>query len=223
VGGAAAAALTSSLMLERDVARLAERHLAPHFPDLRVVRDLLVRYDGPILRGFCLDRSQLDPAGFDVVVFAQPLIVPAEEISLGVAVDLAHCVFDPDREDELMGAVATAAVVRGSRFVAEFSDALSFAESVTTERFRDVDGRRVREARAYCRAYAGDLDAARAEIAALRPELEAASATSWVRDIAVRVHAFERALDVSPAEVRRLLDGWAERTRSALALPVLSS
>ena len=207
-------------MKKREISRLVSSYLAPAFPDLVPIGDLLVRYDvDHILRGLCFDASDVDARGFTVYVFAQALFVPYDAVNLGVADDIASSYFAPADEAVVMERVVAAARERAVPFLREIVDASTFADAASPERFPLLDTVLAQEARFYCRAYAGDMAGARREHAGLRAKLARDPDAEFVAQLSARADQLVSALDKSHDAARDALDAWAAETRSALRLP----
>lgn len=205
----------------RRLERLVERHIAPAFPELKLSRDLLVRFDGdPIVRGFVFDRSQMHGSIVRLDVFAQPLFVPAEGIFLSVATTLGEFVFDEDDATDaaVMTEMLALAETDGRSFLSSVSDCASLAQVVLEMPPDRMDDRLGAEIRAYCLLWTGRIGDAARELDELAENLRDFE-VDWEFDALNRVKEVRQALRRSEAEARELLSAWAQGTTRALGLP----
>ena len=203
----------------RGVQRLISRYVAPSFPELQLSRDLLVRWDGdPIVRGFVFDRSQMNNDIVRLDAFAQPLFVPVEYVSLGVAKTLGDFLFD-DRanEPEVTAQMLARAEREGRLFLETVSDCASLADTVLKMPGDRIDPRLGGEIRAYCLLWTGRTDAAIAQLDDLIEQLRDFQ-VEYELELLDRVKRVRQALERSEDEARELLRSWSAQTAKALGL-----
>lgn len=207
-------------MSRRRVERLVERHIAPSFPELTLVRDLLVRWDGdPILRGFAFHRSRMHASMVRMEVFAQPLFVPADVVGRAVAQELGQFLFDDvASEIELLEAMRALAEHEGRAFLRRVSDCAALAQTVPAMPPDRMDDRLGDEIRAYCMVWLGRTAEARAVLDVLIHELRAFEVESELALLG-RVRHVRQTLARSDHAARELLRTWADGTARALGLP----
>ena len=207
-------------MRRRRVERLVKRHIAPSFPELTLVRDLLVRWDGdPILRGFVFDRSRMHASLVRMEVFAQPLFVPADVVALSVAQELGQFLFDEvASEIELLEGMRALAEHEGRAFLQRVSDCAVLAQTVPAMPQDRMDDRLGDEIRAYCMVWLGRTAEARAVLDVLIHELREFE-VEYEFELLSRVRHVSQTLERSDHEARELLRTWADGTARALGLP----
>ena len=207
-------------MNRRRVERLVKRHIAPSFPELTLVRDLLVRWDGdPIVRGFVFRRSRAHSSPVRMEVFAQPLLVPADVIGLSVAQELGQFLFDDvASEIELLEGMRALAEHEGRTFLGRVSDCGALAQTVPAMPPDRMDGRLGDESRAYCMVWLGRTAEARDVLDVLIHELRAFE-VEYEFELLSRVRHVKQTLERSEHEARDLLSAWADGTSRALGLP----
>jgi hypothetical protein len=203
----------------REVQRLISLYVRPRFPELRLVDDLVVRWDGdPILRGFAVERLQMNPDMVRLHAFAQPLFVPADVVYLSVGTPLGDYVFDDGNEGEVMAQLLERAEREGRAILDRVSDCSSLAENVkdiTEGRLdRDLSG----EIRAYCLLWSGRPEEAADELDDVIERLREFEVESELGTL-TQVTQVREALERSEEEARALLQAWAEQTAQALRLP----
>jgi hypothetical protein len=203
----------------RRVERLVERHIAPSFPELTLVRDLLVRWDGdPIVRGFAFGRSRMHPSMVRMEVFAQPLFVPADVVGRSVAQELGQFLFDEvASEIELLEGMRALAEHEGRAFLRRVSDCAALAQTVPAMAPERIDDRLGDEIRAYCMVWLGRTAEARAVLDVLIHELRAFEAESEF-ELLGRVRHVKQALERSDHAARELLRTWADGTARTLGM-----
>lgn len=207
-------------MRRRRVEHLVKRHIAPSFPELTLVRDLLVRWDGdPILRGFAFARSRAHASMVRLEVFAQPLFVPADVVGLAVAQELGQFLFDEvASEIELLEGMRALAEHDGRAFLQRVSDCAALAQTVPALPSDRLDGRLGDEIRAYCMVWLGRTAEAKAVLEVLIQELRAFEVESEF-ELLSRVRHVKQTLERSNHAARELLRTWADGTARALGLP----
>ena len=206
-------------MRRRRIESLVKRHIAPSFPELTLVRDLLVRWDGdPIVRGFAFGRSRTHLSMVRMEVFAQPLFVPADVVGLSVAQELGQFLFDEiASEVELLEAMRVLAEHEGRAFLRQVSDCASLAQAVPTMPPDRMDDRLGDEIRAYCMIWLGRTAEAQAVLDVLVHELRAFE-VEYEFELLSRVRHVKQTLERSDDEARDLLKTWAAGTARALRL-----
>lgn len=207
-------------MKRRRVERLVKRHIAPSFPELTLVRDLLVRWDGdPIVRGFAFDRSRMHASLVRMEVFAQPLFVPADVVALSVAQELGQFLFDEvASEVELLEGMRALAEHEGRAFLRRVSDCAALAQTVRAMPPDRMDDRLGDEIRAYCMVWLGRTAEAHAVLEVLIHELRAFE-VEYEFELLSRVRHVKQTLERSDREAHELLRTWADGTARALGLP----
>ncbi len=206
-------------MTRKQLQRLVDRHLAPAFPELTFRADGLYRWDGdPVLRGFAFDRSSSNRDGVRVHVLAQPLLIPDDVVTLGLA-ELLDDVFLRDGDEaELMAGVRAKAEGAGRAFLRRTSTCEALAASILQLRREDGMGEGLaHEWRGACLAWIGEDAGAEAALARAAQE-NAAGTTAWEAEALERVRELQAALATSPAATLELLAGRARATRAALGL-----
>lgn len=206
-------------MRRRRIESLVKRHIVPSFPELTLVRDLLVRWDGdPIVRGFAFARSRAHPSMVRMEVFAQPLFVPADAIGLSVAQELGQFLFDEvASEIELLEGMRALAEHEGRAFLRRVSDCAALVQTVPAMPPDRMDDRLGDEIRAYCMVWLGRTAEAQAVLDVLIHELRAFEAESEF-ELLSRVRHVKQTLERSEREARDLLGKWATGTARALGL-----
>ena len=206
-------------MRRRRVESLVKRHIAPSFPELTLVRDLLVRWDGdPIVRGFAFARSQMHASLVRMEVFAQPLFVPADAVGLSVAQELGQFLFDDvASEIELLEGMRALAEHEGRAFLQRVSDCAALAQTVPAMPPERMDDRLGDEIRAYCMIWLGRTAEAQAVLEVLIHELRAFE-VEYEFELLSRVRHVKQTLERSDHEARELLKTWAGGTARALRL-----
>lgn len=206
-------------MRRRRIESLVKRHIAPSFPELTLVRDLLVRWDGdPIVRGFVFDRSRRNASMVRMEVFAQPLFVPAEGVGLSVAQELGEFLFDEvASEVELLEGMRALAEHEGRAFLQRVSDCAALAQTVPAMPPDRMDDRLGDEIRAYCMVWLGRTAEARDVLDVLIHELRAFE-VEYEFELLSRVRHVKQTLERSDDEARELLSTWAGGTVRALGL-----
>ena len=207
-------------MRRRRIESLVKRHIAPSFPELTLVRDLLVRWDGdPIVRGFAFARSRKHASMVRMEVFAQPLFVPADVVGLSVAQELGQFLFDDvASEIELLEGMRALAEHEGRAFLRRVSDCAALAQTVPAMPPGRMDGRLGDEIRAYCMVWLGRTAEARDILDVLIHELRAFE-VEYEFELLSRVRHVKQTLERSDHEARELLRTWADGTARALGLP----
>lgn len=204
----------------REVRRLISRYVAPSFPELQIVEDMLVRWDGePILRGFVFERSQMNKDMVRLHAFAQPLFVPSEFVYLSVGEPLGDFLLDEDSDEgEVMAEILERAERDGRGILERVSDCSSLADNVmeiTSGRMgRDLSG----EIRAYCLVWIGRTDEAVAQLDEVIEQLRRFE-LEYELETLTQVTQVRQALERSEDEARALLEEWATKTAQALKLP----
>jgi hypothetical protein len=135
-------------MTKRQVQRAIERHVAPRFPSLRPVGDLLVSRSGPILRGFAFERSMMDKTTFRLRAFGQLLSVPSNTVMFGLSQELGNFRIDGDA-DAALAAAAEKADAQGREFLLQVEDCAAILNSLESIRSATVDHRLVGEIRVH--------------------------------------------------------------------------
>ena len=206
-------------MRRRRIESLVKRHIAPSFPELTLVRDLLVRWDGdPIVRGFVFRRSGAHTSMVRMEVFAQPLFVPADVIGLSVAQELGQFLFDEvASEIELLEGMRALAEHEGRAFLRRVSDCAALAQTVRAMPSDRMDDRLGDEIRAYCMIWLGRTAEAQAVLEVLIHELRAFE-VEYEFELLSRVRHVKQTLERSDREARDLLRTWAGGTARALGL-----
>ena len=203
-------------MKRRAVEHLIRDHIAPNFPHLRQVGDLLVRWEPDlILRGFVFERSFVDATALRVAAFVQPLFVPTDSIVLDMSERLASCAVEDGKEEAVMTAALTQ--MRRSRLLERVRDARSLAVLAVPGSFPMMYSGFASELRAYCWIYAGERERAELELSELASALS--SGDPLDQEILGRMSEVHDALRVSSDRARALLDAWGSRTAAALRLP----
>jgi hypothetical protein len=203
----------------RRIESLVKRHIAPSFPELTLVRDLLVRWDGdPIVRGFVFGRSRAHASMVRMEVFAQPLFVPADAVGVSVGQELGQFLFDEvASEIELLEGMRALAEHEGRAFLRRVSDCAALAQSVPAMAPERMDDRLGDEIRAYCMVWLGRTAEARAVLDVLLHELRAFEVEAEF-ELLSRVRHVKQTLERSDDEARELLSTWAAGTARALRL-----
>jgi hypothetical protein len=198
---------------------LVKRHIAPSFPELTLVRDLLVRWDGdPIVRGFAFARSRTHASMVRMEVFAQPLFVPANVVGGSLTQELGQFLFDEvASEIELLEGMRALAEHEGQAFLRRVSDCSALAQTVPSMAAARMDDRLGDEIRAYCMVWLGRTAEARAVLDVLIHELRAFELESEF-ELLSRVRHVKQTLERSDDEARELLAKWAQGTARALRL-----
>jgi hypothetical protein len=203
----------------RELERIVTRGFAPAFPELRLVKDMLVRWDGdPIVRGFLFGRSQMNDRMVRLHAYAQALLVPDDVVSLGVAQLLGDYFFDDEHDEaETVAEMLLAARTDGLAFLSRVSDCSSLADTALLVPGHKMDAVYGWEIRAYCLIWTGDLVGARDALERLRRDLSP-SDFPWHAVILERAERVATALEDSPDAARALLEEWASTTAAALGL-----
>lgn len=203
----------------RELQRLVDRHVAPAFRELKLSRDLLVRWDGdPIVRGFVFDRSQMHGSVVRVEAFAQPLFIPSEVIHLSLGTTLGEFEFDDHDTKALMAEILARAEKEGRAFLARVSDCAALAKTVLEMPEDRMDPNLGGEIRACCMIWIGRTGDGRTELEAVADRLRDFG-VEWEFDLLDRVTQLLQTLERSPDEARDLLRTRAEETARALGLP----
>jgi hypothetical protein len=146
-------------MKKRQIQRAVERDVAPRFPGFQPLGDLLVDRSGPILRGFALERSQMDKNTFRLRVFGQVLSVPSDAVMFDLSEELGDFHVDPDAE-AAFEAAAEQAEARGREFLSCLDDCEVLLDSLDSLASETSDDRLIAEVRAQLLVYLGrDKDA----------------------------------------------------------------
>jgi hypothetical protein len=204
------------LMKTTEIAAIG-KHLLSELPGFAVKGQLLLmRPLGHTLRGIFFDRS-VNPRGFYVQVFIQPLFVPAEHFSFNVGWRLGGGAYTWDAD--------AAGVI--SELVAEVKrEALPFLSSVQSP--RDVASAAasllksgdvyVQQAIAYAFARAGDVQHAVTALAQLERMLDAKEQYPWQTEMERKAKTLKLELRENSAVVLRQLESWEAETIKELAL-----
>lgn len=203
----------------RELQRLVERYVTPAFRELKLSRDLLVRWDGdPIVRGFVFDRSQTHGSVVRLEAFAQPLFIPSDVVQLSVGATLGEFEFDDHDTEAVMAELLARAENEGRAFLARVSDCLSLTQTVLEMPEDRMDPNLGGEIRASCMIWIGRTADAKAELEAVAHRLRDFG-VEWEFDLLNRVTQLLQTLERSPDEARDLLRTRAEETARALCLP----
>jgi hypothetical protein len=209
----------------RELEALYRKYLLAHLPDFAYKGPLLfVRPVVHLLRGFSFERSSFNANAFQIVVFVQPLYVPADYITF-VFRKYPHgrwgARWTLDRQDE--GATMTDVLASIK------AEGLPFLSRVQTPRDQarnaplvagDANGLPAVQTMAYSFVLAREYSEATVTIDRLQAMLRAADLTDpWVNEMLTRSEQVRERLERDPEEAIALLEEWIEQTRSALRLP----
>jgi hypothetical protein len=206
---------------KRQVQRAVERYVAARFPDLQPLGDLLVARNGPLLRGFLFDRSQLDKFGFRLHAFVKVLSVPQDYIDLGLSRELGDFSAQDGGEEATFLAAAQQAEAQGRPYLAMVSDCEALAANMepAMKPWATSDCH-VNEARAHCLIWLGRDREARRELEKAARDVDPPE-RDWERRLLERVRLVEEKLDTSHQAALTLLTEWADQTTRALGLEEL--
>ena len=203
-------------MKRREIQRLVQQYLAPSFPELELTGDLLARWDGdPIARGFVFDRH----AGFvRLEAWAQPLFVPADDVSLGIAQTLGDFWLDGDADESTVAAeMLQRAESVGRAFLDRVSDCSSLAQTVLEMPGDRMDPSHAAQVSGYCLIWLGRAEEAAHQLDHAIEELHPIEA-EWDLELLGEIKLVCETLERSEDEARALLDARARETARALKL-----
>jgi hypothetical protein len=206
-------------MTKRQVQRAVERHVAPRFPQLTPVGDLLIARAGALLRGFAFERSQMDKTAFRLRVFAQLLSVPKESVVFGLSNELGNFRVNGE-EAAAFEAAADAAEAGGREFLVRVESYEAVVANLGSLVSAATDPRLDREVRAHGLAHLGRVDDAIRELEAVADELSPPG-VPYEEAALARVRKLREALTRSRADGASLLERWTQETVEALGLQEL--
>jgi hypothetical protein len=177
---------------------------------------LFIRPVGHTLRGIFFDRS-INPRGFYVQIFIQPLFVPAEHIEFNVGWRLGgDCHIWNADAPELLSKLDTALKQEALPFLSNIQsprDTASAAESL--QKSKDPY---VQQAIAYGFARGGEVGQAIAALAQLVRMFNVQEQYAWQREMAQRAEALAAELRDNPLAAQGRLAAWEADTAKKLSL-----
>jgi hypothetical protein len=201
-------------MTKRQVQRAIERQVAPRFPSLRPVGDLLVARAGPILRGFAFERSMMDKTTFRLRAFGQLLSIPSNTVAFGLSHELGNFRIDGDA-DSVFAAAAEKADAQGREFLSRVEDCATMLDNLESIRSATVDHRLVGEIRAHLLAQLLRDDEAIQALDQVADQLSPPE-VEYEEDALARVKELRAAVARSHGEGIALLEKWTRDSARAL-------
>lgn len=203
-------------MKTKEIAAIGKQLLA-ELPGFALKGQMLfVRPVGHTLRGIFFDRS-INPRGFYVQVFIQPLFVPAGHINFNVGWRLgggSH-IWNADTPN-LISELDTALKREALPFLSRIQSPLDAASAAAS--LDKLGDPYVQQTIAYAFARAGEVQRAAIALSELARMLDVKEQHSWQQEMTQRADALRVELQDNPTAAQRRLESWQTETTRMLGL-----